>query len=136
MGGSALRGMAFGKPLIVQGELGFWQLCDPDSVSQFLHGGWYGVGDGSDGGPRLRAQLAPLLMDGDRRASLGKFSRKLIVDRFSLQQAARVQLAVYEHALEQSRRPRASDLARIVFPLGEIQASAALAASEGHGCGR
>ena len=53
MGGSALRGMAFGKPLIVQGERGFWQLCDESSVGRFLEGGWYGIGDGGDGAARL-----------------------------------------------------------------------------------
>ena len=121
MGGSALRGMAFGKPLIVQGELGFWQTCDPDSVNEFLDGGWYGLGDGSDGGPRLRAQLVPLLTDLARRVSLGQFSRNLVVDRFSLEQAARLQLSVYEQALERNRRPRVSDLARILFPLARYK---------------
>ena len=44
MGGSALRGMAFAKPLIVQGEAGFWKLCDSSSLSMFLDAGWYGIG--------------------------------------------------------------------------------------------
>jgi len=121
MGGSALRGMAFGKPLVVQGELGFWQVCDPDSLAQFLDGGWYGLGDGSDGAPRLRAQLLPLLLDAERRAALGSFARKLIVERFSLRQAARVQVSVYEEALERGRRPRVTELARIVFPLARYK---------------
>ena len=43
MGSSALRGMAFGKPLVVQGERGFWELLTPDSASVFLRDGWYGV---------------------------------------------------------------------------------------------
>ena len=100
MGGSALRGMAFGKPLIVQGELGFWQLCDEASVGRFLEGGWYGLGDSEDGGPRLRSQLVPLLRDEERRRALGEFSRKLVLERFSLEHAARTQLAIYERALE------------------------------------
>ncbi|BCW48489.1 glycosyltransferase [Arthrobacter sp. StoSoilB13] len=29
MGGSALRGLSFGKPLVVQGERGFWELLTP-----------------------------------------------------------------------------------------------------------
>ena len=59
MGGSALRGMAFGKPLIVQGEAGFWKLCDEESAPSFLAGGWYGLGDGAPGDARLRAALGP-----------------------------------------------------------------------------
>jgi glycosyltransferase involved in cell wall biosynthesis len=104
MGGSALRGMAFGKPLVVQGELGFWRVCDKESVGQFLDGGWYGLGPGGEGDPCLRAELLPLLLEPDRRASLGEFSRRLVVQRFSLEHAAMVQLSVYERALELPRR--------------------------------
>src|SRR4029077_20107783 len=31
MGSSALRGMAFAKPLVVQGEQGFWELLAPST---------------------------------------------------------------------------------------------------------
>src|ERR1700680_2468459 len=44
MGGSALRGMAFGKPLIVQGERGFWELVTLESTLTFLRPGWEGGG--------------------------------------------------------------------------------------------
>ena len=117
MGGSALRGMAFGKPLVVQGELGFWKACDPDSVGEFLDRGWYGLGDGGDGGARLRSQLVPLLTDPARRATLGKFSRNLVVDRFSLQHAARAQIEIYGRALERPRRVDAGELMRTLFLL-------------------
>jgi hypothetical protein len=45
IGGSALRGTAFGKPLIVQGELGFWRLCTPETVEEFLEAGWFSLGN-------------------------------------------------------------------------------------------
>ena len=121
MGGSALRGMAFGKPLIVQGELGFWQLCDETSVDRFLQGGWYGLGDGMDGGPRLHSQLLPLLRDRERRRALGEFSRKLVVDRFSLEHAAEVQVGIYARALEHRTRPSARELARTVAGLAQYK---------------
>jgi glycosyltransferase involved in cell wall biosynthesis len=121
MGGSALRGMAFGKPLIVQGERGFWQLCDEDSVGQFLDGGWYGLGDGGDGSSRLRAQLLPLLTDPERRAQLGRFSRALVVDRFSLDHAARTQLEVYDRAAKESERPAPTEVARTLAMLGSYK---------------
>lgn len=121
MGGSALRGMAFGKPLIVQGERGFWQVCDEESVGQFLEGGWYGLGEGGDGSSRLRAQLVPLLADPERRAQLGRFSRALVVDRFSLDHAAHIQLSVYDWAGTESARPAAGEVARTLATLGSYK---------------
>jgi glycosyltransferase involved in cell wall biosynthesis len=75
MGGSALRAMAFGKPLVVQGERGYWRLLDPGSLPEFLENGWFGVGDTpASGESTLREILNELLTDGERRASLGGFS--------------------------------------------------------------
>jgi len=100
MGGSALRAMAFGRPLVVQGESGFWELLTPDTVQRFLWTGWYGVGDGAEHGrARLAAVLRPLLADDEQRASLGRYARGLVEERFSLQRAAERQLALYEAAL-------------------------------------
>jgi glycosyltransferase involved in cell wall biosynthesis len=100
MGGSALRAMAFGRPLVVQGESGFWELLTPDTVERFLWTGWYGVGDGPEHGrARLAALLRPLLADDERRANLGRYARELVEKRFSLRRAAERQLALYEAAL-------------------------------------
>ncbi|HEY9473595.1 MAG TPA: glycosyltransferase [Mycobacteriales bacterium] len=100
MGGSALRGLAFGKPLVVQGERGFWTLLTPDSEPMFLRQGWYGVGGG--GVPELCAILRGLLDGADGgaplRARLGGYGRRLVVERFSLTHAATVQEQVYHQA--------------------------------------
>jgi L-malate glycosyltransferase len=108
MGGSALRAMAFGRPLVVQGEQGFWELLTPDTVDRFLWTGWYGAGEGAEHGPtRLEALLRGLLDDPGRRAYLGGYARELVEGRFSLQAAARRQLDLYDHAIAvapQSRR--------------------------------
>src|SRR5690606_31399196 len=48
MGGSALRAMALGKPLIVQGEKGFWEVADASTAKVFQRQGWYGVGTGEN----------------------------------------------------------------------------------------
>jgi L-malate glycosyltransferase len=108
MGGSALRAMAFGRPLVVQGEQGFWDLLTPDTVDRFLWTGWYGVGEGREHGPaRLEALLRGLLGDPGRRAHLGAYARELVERRFSLQAAAIRQLDVYERSIAvapQSRR--------------------------------
>lgn len=117
MGGSALRGMAFEKPLIVQGERGFWRICDEKSVKQFLETGWYGLGRGEDGSVVLQEQLLPLVHDHALRRRLGQFSRDLIVDRFSLEVAARSQVAIYEEVLQRRRRASAAEIARAIAGL-------------------
>ncbi len=108
MGGSALRAMAFGRPLVVQGEQGFWELLSPDTEDRFLWTGWYGAGEGREHGPaRLEGLLRGLLGDPGRRAHLGAYARELVERRFSLQSAATRQLDLYERAIAaapQSRR--------------------------------
>ncbi len=100
MGGSALRAMAFGLPLVVQGENGFWGLLSQESAPQFLWQGWYGAGPGpEDAVQRLEELLTPLVANPVLRRRLGGFSRELVVERFSLDQAARRQLQFYEQAL-------------------------------------
>lgn len=113
MGGSALRAMAFAKPLVVQGERGFFELLSAETVSAFLERGWYGLGDGSGGSQRLAAILTDLLEHPRWRDELGAYSRWLVADRYSLVQAAAVQEAVYADVLETavSRRHFVEDLA-------------------------
>jgi glycosyltransferase involved in cell wall biosynthesis len=106
MGGSALRALAFARPLVVQGEHGFWELLTPDTCDLFLQQGWYGVGDGTGGAERLAAILRPLIQDPQRRATLGAYGRRLAVERFSLTRAATVQEGIYREALELARSGR------------------------------
>jgi glycosyltransferase involved in cell wall biosynthesis len=115
MGGSALRGMAFAKPLVVQGERGFWELLTPDSSSVFLRQGWYGVGSDRDGRAagalKLRWILEMLLNNPDTIARLGDYSRTLVVERFSIDHAAAVQEDLYARAVNASNRPSGVRLA-------------------------
>lgn len=100
MGGSALRACAFGNPVVVQGEQGYWQLLDAESVDEFLWSGWYGVGTGSATGSRLLIQiLTPLLHDAIRLKELGEFAMGVVSQRFSLTEAAAKQQFYYEDAL-------------------------------------
>ncbi len=93
MGGSALRAMAFGKPLIVQGERGFFKILEPTSVDEFLWQGWYGVGQG--GGTRnMRTALTELIPDAGRRRELGAYSLQ-VVKQFSLERAANRMIEIY-----------------------------------------
>jgi glycosyltransferase involved in cell wall biosynthesis len=114
MGGSALRGMAFGKPLVVQGERGFWALATPESAALFLRQGWYGIGSDADGRAagvsRLEKILRDLLDDRAAQAHLGQYGRALVVERFSLEQAGARQEKVYVEAMEDSSPPSTSQL--------------------------
>lgn len=100
MGGSALRALAFGTPLIVQGERGFFRLLTPASAPTFLSQGWYGLGDGGGGGAATLETILRELVASERlRKELGEYGRKLVTERFSLQQAAKAQVEIYEKAL-------------------------------------
>lgn len=102
MGGSALRGMAFGKPLVVVGEQGFSELLTPQSAPLFLRQGWYGLG--GDGVADLRSALERLLESPEQRITLGTYARQLVVERFALKRAARIQEDEYLNAV-QTRPP-------------------------------
>jgi len=92
--------MAMGKPLIVQGEKGFWKTLNPESVDDFLWQGWYGVGRGEEfGAENLKNELEPLLTNARLRTQLGAYSRDVVHRRFTLGQAAKRQIGYYEEAL-------------------------------------
>lgn len=100
MGGSALRALAFAKPLIVQGENGFFRTLTAESLESFQWQGWYGVGrDPRDGRAALVEELTPLLENPAQRASLGGYSRG-VAQLFSLETAAREQVRIYEETLQ------------------------------------
>ena len=106
MGSSALRAMAHGKAVIVQGERGFARTFDPDSAPQFLWAGFYGLGPGGSAADKVASSLEALVLDPARIEELGRLGRELVVDRFSLQAAAQRVLELYERtiAAEASRR--------------------------------
>jgi L-malate glycosyltransferase len=89
MGGSALRALAFAKPLIVVGERGFSKPFGPTTASDFLYSGMYGLGDGTTGGDRLAAQLAALPKDRLALETLGSFGRQFVEQHFALDTVCR-----------------------------------------------
>ncbi len=123
MGGSALRGMAFGKPLVVQGVGGFWKLLTPESAPQFLSQGWGGTEHDSDwrsgGAARLATILRAVLDDPATRDRLGKYGRSLVTGRFSLDHAAAIQEDVYGLATEAGNHPARVQLARDALRTGQ-----------------
>jgi glycosyltransferase involved in cell wall biosynthesis len=100
MGGSALRAMAFQKPVVVLGELGFAQLLMPESLPTFLWQGFYGLGNGDKDPSVLADIMRPLLLDRERRRELGAYSRATVESRFSLVSSAERQESLYREWLE------------------------------------
>jgi len=98
MGSSALRGMAYAKPVIVQGESGFWRIASPETERQFLHEGWFGRG--GQGDSDLEPVLADLLSDSALRTALGSFGRNLVEERFGLARAADQLVSIYQNQLQ------------------------------------
>jgi len=99
MGGSALRAMAFAKPVVVLGELGFAQVFSPETVDVFLWQGFYGLGDGDQRAEPFADLLRPLVTDRERRVELGTYARRFVESRCSLVAAGERQEALYREWL-------------------------------------
>lgn len=107
MGGSALRAAAFSRPVIVLGTRGFSRPLTEETVEHFLTAGFFGVGvDGASehaAVARLANQIRTLAEDPSSRDRLGRWSRRLVEERFSLERAAGTLDEVYERALASPR---------------------------------
>jgi len=99
MGSSALRALAFAKPLIVLGIGGFSLECTPETVSHFFREGFYGVGDGRPA--PLSDQLRHVL---SRKTELAVWGRRTILERYSLRAAAEALDHLYQVTAAQPRR--------------------------------
>ncbi|MGL3806243.1 glycosyltransferase family 4 protein [Paeniglutamicibacter sp. R2-26] len=105
MGGSALKSLSFGKPLIVQGEGGYWKAAAPENVGEFFWQGWYGVGTDAGRGPvNFAAELELLLADPARLEALGTFGRGVIEERYSITAAVSGLEELYRGALADTRQ--------------------------------
>ncbi len=113
MGGSALKGLAFGKPVVVVGAKGYVRLVEESSVPTFLFQGWYGYGRGHGHVDALERVLAGLVEDGARRARLGAYGLGVVGPRFALAGAIDRQIDIYRAARSASpgRRARLGGLA-------------------------
>lgn len=103
MGGSALRGMAFGKPVIVVGEVGFSAPLEASTAEVFLYKGIYGVGQGLKR-DTLLADLHWMLDSRAQWPTLGNFARAFIEDHFALERVGARLATILRQAA--SVRPR------------------------------
>ena len=112
MGSSALRALAIGRPVVVQGEKAFSEVFEPETLETFLRQGFYGVGDDAAGADRLADQLNGLLANPQRREMLARFGRQVVNERFSLDRAVRIQLEIYSQVLSSPPRRHLPDALR------------------------
>jgi glycosyltransferase involved in cell wall biosynthesis len=105
MGGSSLRAMAFGQPLIILGERGYSRVFEPDSADEFLYRGMYGLGDGDLDPAPLVEQIESLATDPGRRNELGRFGLDLVRGRYGLDATADRLEGYYRQAVDR-RIPR------------------------------
>jgi glycosyltransferase involved in cell wall biosynthesis len=85
MGGSALRAMAFGKPVIVVGEQGFSSVLSPDTAESLHYNGIYGRGNHNTNNDHLPVSIRRLVENSELRKSLGPFSREFVLRHFTLE---------------------------------------------------
>jgi L-malate glycosyltransferase len=85
MGGSALRGMSFGKPTIVVGIEGFSAPFTSETAESFYYRGMYGVGDKGSGSASLTANIRRYSEQRDNLPVLGEFSRQFVQKHFALE---------------------------------------------------
>lgn len=121
MGSSALRAMAVGKPLLVQGEKAFWKIADEHSAPLFRFQGWYGIGDGEYSVERCAAQLRTLLTAPQARLrQLGMLGQDLVRRECSLNSATENLVNIYHHVKQSKSMPRKYGLSKILELSGEI----------------
>lgn len=108
MGGSALRGMAFGKPAVIVGEKGFSASFTPATAESFYYQGIYGLGDGDPGNSRLAADIRGLAEHPGRLPGLGAFARQFVLRHFSLEVACTRLVGVFQSAVSELPTVRAT----------------------------
>lgn len=111
MGSSAARALSFGKPLVVQGEVGWSQLFDEGSAAALARSSYWSPIHVDQPVRMLQAALASVITDPHRRCQLGVFGRDFAIQRFGLPAMA-AKLADFYHisAMSYTMRSWVADL--------------------------
>ena len=103
IGSSALRGMAFAKPVIVVGEQGFSVPLMPETENFLYYKGLYGIG-GEGPHNRLLVHNIRMAASGpDQLPALGALSLKFVTQHFSLEVISEQVAAIFESAVTEQR---------------------------------
>jgi glycosyltransferase involved in cell wall biosynthesis len=140
MGGSILRGMAFGKPCVVLGEQGFSDVFEPSTAKMFFWQGYYGLGNSDLSPEALTHQLRRLVASPALRAELGRFSLDTIERRYALAPLAADLDALYRTTVDQhvARSVEWTEAARLGarrFAAGALHLTRRARAAAGRGTG-
>jgi len=112
MGGSAARSLAFGKPLIVVGEYGWFQAFGPDTSAALYRSSFWSVVELDDAPGALIEELAPLLASAELRKERGVEARRFAEENFGLERMTERMVGVYRDALARPRSARRRDWLR------------------------
>ena len=104
MGGSAIRSLAHGTPLIVIGERGFAKVFEPATVDYFYEHGFFGDQPTADPVSHLAAQIRSVLPV-QRRRALAEFGLGEAKNRFGLEASADKLEHIYRTTLESTPGP-------------------------------
>jgi len=107
MGSSALRGMAFAKPVIVVGEQKFSMPLMPDTENFLYYKGLYGIGSEGPQNRPLVENIRMLASGPDQLPALGALSLKFVRQYFSLEVISEQLAAIFESAIAEQRPPHA-----------------------------
>ena len=99
MGGSAARGLSFGKPLVVAGEYGWFMTFRPETAQAIFRTSFWSEEHVPDPVAVLLAQLKPLLLSAEERERLGLFGRAFAVRNFGLANMAERLAGIYDEVL-------------------------------------
>lgn len=104
MGGSAARALAFGKPLVVCGEHGWFRTFTPTTAPLLFRNSFWS--DESEPAPvsQLAEQIRALVDDPDERRELGGFGRDFAEANFGLEAMTARLVNVYRTAVSTHRR--------------------------------
>lgn len=99
MGGSAARSLAFGKPLIVSGENGWFKLFDDESKLDLFRNSFWSSAIQVDAVSQLVQTVGSLASDLRRRTELGVLGRAFAKQNFERGRMSERLVAVYEDAI-------------------------------------
>jgi glycosyltransferase involved in cell wall biosynthesis len=98
MGGSAARALAFGKPLIVAGEFGWFRIFEHSTADELFRNSFWSDETTADPAGDLNGHIQRLLSDQYDRRALGDFGRRFAQLNFGLEEMATKLVSVYETA--------------------------------------
>jgi L-malate glycosyltransferase len=99
MGSSAARSLAFGKPLVVCGEAGWFRTFEPASAAALFRKSFWSDEVMPNPVDELVHSLTSLIRSTELRRNLGQFGRRFAAERFGLPSMAERLAGVYAHAL-------------------------------------